>query len=246
MARSRARSALAALALGTALTAAACAPSDTPSGDAGTPGTPGSAGASGASHAARSPSPGPATGSGTGSGTATGPASHGVTSPASPGPSSAGPRLPSSPPESTGGGGDPGRTPWCTTDAVNVSLREGSPGAGNRYADLVLTNTSSAPCRTQGWPGLQLTGQRGALPTHAVRDSSEPARQVTLAPGDSASSRLHWTVVPGQEDPPTGDCPTPTALRVIPPDQHTSDTVPWGLGPICGKGRITALPLHGG
>ncbi|MFC4497191.1 DUF4232 domain-containing protein [Streptomyces ovatisporus] len=137
------------------------------------------------------------------------------------------------------------RPPWCTTDALSVSLRPGRPAAGNRYGTLALTNSSGTPCRTQGWPGLQLTrSDGGPIPTEVVRDRSRPSRPLTLAAGEQASARLHWTVVPSQGDPANGKCPEPAKLRVIPPDQRTAKSTSWKLGTVCGAGEIDVLPLR--
>lgn len=138
----------------------------------------------------------------------------------------------------------PGGVPWCTTDSLSADLHPGHPGAGNRYATLSLTNESKSTCVTRGWPGLQLTAADGGrLPTKAVRDRSRAALQVTLSPGERASSRLHWTTVPGRGDPADGGCPTPRALRVIPPDQRAAGSAGWSLGTVCGAGRIDVLAL---
>lgn len=137
------------------------------------------------------------------------------------------------------------RPPWCTTGSLSVSLRPGQPAAGSRYAALVLTNSSGTACRTQGWPGLQLIGADGErIPTEAVRDHSSPSRPLTLAPGRHASARLHWTVVPSEGDPADGKCPDPRKLRVIPPDQRTAKSAKWDMGTVCGTGEIDVLPLR--
>lgn len=140
---------------------------------------------------------------------------------------------------------DKARPPWCATGALSVSLRPGQPAAGNRYATLVLTNSSGTACRTQGWAGLQLTGKGGKqIPTEVVRDSSTPSRPLTLEPGARASARMHWTVVPSEGDPSDGDCPDPTAMRVIPPDERKAKSAGWDLGSVCGAGEIDLRPLR--
>lgn len=151
--------------------------------------------------------------------------------------------------EGDGRPGDSGsakaRTPWCATGALSMSLRPGQPAAGSRYATLVLTNSSGTACRTQGWPGLQFTGKGGKqIPTEVVRDDSSPSRPLVLAPGEQASARLHWSVVPSGSDPSDGRCPEPRAIRVIPPDQRTAKSVTWKLGAVCGTGEIDARPLR--
>ncbi|MDT0265746.1 DUF4232 domain-containing protein [Streptomyces sp. DSM 44915] len=137
---------------------------------------------------------------------------------------------------------------WCATEALAAALTPLEAAAGNRYAALVLTNTTDASCRTQGWPGLELTANDGtALPTTTVRDDSQEPGQLTLAPGESAWTQLHWTVVPGEVDTADGGCgPEPAELRVIPPDTYDATPADWELGAVCGAGRIEALPLAAG
>ncbi|ARQ71846.1 DUF4232 domain-containing protein [Streptomyces marincola] len=140
------------------------------------------------------------------------------------------------------------RPAWCSPDALTAAVRALEPAAGHRYAALVLTNTSDASCRTQGWPGLQLTtGEGDELPTTTVRDQSTDARALTVEPGGSAWARLHWSTVPGDQDPADGDCgPAPAGLAVIPPDTRSATSTGWDLGSVCGAGRIEAQPLAAG
>ncbi|WP_019548788.1 DUF4232 domain-containing protein [Streptomyces sulphureus] len=151
-------------------------------------------------------------------------------------------------PRSDGGQSTPqpdGLVAWCPTDSLSASVRGLSPGAGNRYAALVLTNTGDTTCRTKGWPGLQFVDGGGSgLPTDNVRDREQAAQEVTLRPGAHAWSRLHWAVVPGEGD--DGPCPAPGSLRVIPPDQRTATEADWSQGEVCGAGHVTAAALRAG
>ncbi|WP_129838165.1 DUF4232 domain-containing protein [Streptomyces sp. RFCAC02] len=148
------------------------------------------------------------------------------------------------------GGEEEGTTPsdWCTGDRVSAEVTVLDSGAGQRHGALVLTNSSDAACRTQGWPGLELTGADGsALPTTTVRDESQESEPLTLQPGESAWSQLHWTIVAGEDDPADGTCgPEPAGLSVIPPDAYDATVAEWDLGPVCGQGTIEALPLAPG
>lgn len=228
MARHHARSALAALAIGVALTATGCTTASGSAADA----DHAPAQLTSNSHAAQTRG---TSAHGTTSATQT------TTAPTAGNPVSTGKGTGSSAGKGTGA------SPWCTAGALSVSLRPGEPAAGNRYATLVLSNSSSHACRTQGYPGLQLTGKDGKpIPTRVVRDHSHAPRQLRLAPGQRASALLHWTVVPGTGDPADGICPRPAGLRVIPPDQRTADSAAWRLGEVCGTGKVEVLPLQAG
>lgn len=225
----RARPALAVAAAAVALITAGCAQSPTPSG---------SASPSDRAEGSRSASSVPASRDGAPeSGRGSAPASTPSSAPASV-PSAGG--APSGQASRQAGG-----FPWCSPGALSASLRGLDAGAGNRYAALVFTNTSQEPCRTRGWPGLQLASEGGTkIPTETQRDRSVTARPFTLKPGDRAWSRLHWTVVPGTGDP--ASCPEPATLRAIPPDERGSLAADWKLGTVCGGGEIEATALRTG
>lgn len=135
------------------------------------------------------------------------------------------------------------RTDRCHTSELTGSLGPETAGAGQRYATLILRNTGGRPCTVHGFGGLGLAGTGGsALPTNQVR-SGGPAPTVRLGPGATVPSDLHWGSVNGPGDPPTGDCqPTPTTLRVIPPDETDALSVAWTFGPVCEGGTIEQRP----
>jgi hypothetical protein len=161
-------------------------------------------------------------------------------------PSTAAPGSPAS--SAPAGTARPATAPWCTTGALKASVRPLQPGAGQRYAALVLTNTSGTACRTRGYVGMQLMTAGGRkVPTDVVRDGSGSPVLVRLAPGGSAWSELHWTVVATGDEPTTGDCrPAAATARITPPDQYSGVSARWGLGPVCAGGRIDATPLAAG
>jgi Protein of unknown function (DUF4232) len=137
------------------------------------------------------------------------------------------------------------KTPWCGTGQLAVTTRGLNPGAGNRYAVVVLTNTSPGTCRTQGYIGMQLLSSSGkAVPTNVVRDHSRTAARLTLASGQHAYARLHWGAMPGTGDSTSTNCQTPASrVEVTPPDSYSHEEVKWSFGPVCEKGRIFVLPL---
>lgn len=134
----------------------------------------------------------------------------------------------------------------CAPSMLSGRLVAGSPGAGQRYATLIVTNSSHANCTLYGYSGLQLTDSDGKpLPTQLVRAANPAPRLVVLATGKSASADLHWGVVPGSGEPDTGPCePTPTSIAVIPPDEYSPFSAPWNFGPVCQGGRIEVSAYH--
>jgi hypothetical protein len=145
--------------------------------------------------------------------------------------------LPSSSAASTTTSTAPSSTK-CVAGQLQGSLQEGSPGAGQRYATLVVKNTSTTTCTLFGYGGLGLYLMSGApLPTDAQRVLQPGPASISLAPGETAKENLHWTVVPtGTEGNPCQ--PTPEQLRVIPPDDTNQISIVWTYGPVCDKGRI--------
>ena len=138
-------------------------------------------------------------------------------------------------------------TPPCGTATLRATLSLTGAAAGNRYALLVLTNTGSAPCRTYGYPGLNLTGA-DAPPTKTVRkpETGKPER-ITLKPGASTWTRVHWGAAPGTGDHQSGDCqPTATSLQITPPDQRDHLRAKWTYGPVCERGTLYVSALHPG
>ncbi len=148
-----------------------------------------------------------------------------------------------------GGATTPAGPDRCHTSQLTGSLRAADAAAGQRYATLVLTNRSGVSCRIEGYGGVQLVDAAGRpVPTRQVRDPGTPPKLVTLAPKASASSQLHWTVVPSTRDPSqTGQCqPTPGQLRVIPPDERDPLSIRWTLGVVCDGGTITQPAYRAG
>jgi hypothetical protein len=173
--------------------------------------------------------------------TAAAPPATSTTAPASTAPATAGGEAPT-PPATTA----PAGTQRCGVGDLEARLAPQSPGAGQRYAILVLTNAAAAACHTKGYPGLGLEAADGrTLPADVQWGGpGEPAPEaLTLAPGDSASALLHWGAVPGQGEPVNGPCePTAATMLVTPPDETESLAVPFGQT-VCQMGRIAVTPL---
>lgn len=134
----------------------------------------------------------------------------------------------------------------CHTSMLSGTAKHGEAGAGQRYAELTLTNTSGETCTVYGYGGMQLLGADDAeLPTQMERSPNPGPQVVRLAPGQSASSTLHWTAVPHEGESEQGPCqPKPVSALVTPPDERDPLTVSWDLGPVCGFGAIENSAYH--
>lgn len=135
-------------------------------------------------------------------------------------------------------------TPACGTADLKAKIEQGSPGAGQRYAMLVLTNDSHQSCRTYGYVGMQLlNAQDGALATDVVRDHTLTPQRIVLAPGAQAFAQLHWSVIPGTGDPGAPCSSAPARVEITPPDAYAHLTIRWAGGTVCERGRIDVQPL---
>lgn len=140
----------------------------------------------------------------------------------------------------------PARTaPRCTVSSLLGELRRPGAGAGQRFAKLLLTNVTRRSCTLGGYVGAQLLGARNnPLPTNVVRDTSRRASVVTLTPGQSATTILHWGVIAGTGDRQTGECqPTPARIEITPPNATVHLVLPWRNGPVCQRGQIAVTPV---
>jgi len=128
----------------------------------------------------------------------------------------------------------------CTAATLSGRVEPTEAAAGNRGGKLVVTNTGPAPCTLNGYSGFQLLDASGQPVATDLRRTRDPGPSpVTLAPQSSAAANLHWTVVPTGDEPVEQPCrPEAADAAAIPPDETQPLTVPWGLGPVCGGGKI--------
>jgi hypothetical protein len=100
----------------------------------------------------------------------------------------------------TGGGASA-----CTSANLTAAVvaNPGGGTAGSIYYNLVLTNTGTASCTLQGWPGVSFVGDGNGtqLGQAAAFDKTSPHPTVTLAPAGKATSTLRVVRVypPGQK-----------------------------------------------
>jgi hypothetical protein len=128
----------------------------------------------------------------------------------------------------------------CTAKDLKGSVAPLDAAAGNRYAELVVTNKSGRMCTMYGYGGLQfIDGDGKATPTQLSRQPDPGPAVVTLPPGGSAAKKLHWGVVPSGNESQTGPCEPPSAgVRIIPPDDTQAFIVTYEFGSVCARGHV--------
>jgi Protein of unknown function (DUF4232) len=135
--------------------------------------------------------------------------------------------------------GAAGSVAQCSTADLSAQLKAGSPGAGQRYATVVLTNTSTHSCTLGGYGGLGLLGApRQGVPTDLRRIASPSPTTLTVSPDGSVRSLLHWTVIAAADEPEATCEPTAVTVVVTPPNQTRALLRPWTFGPVCQHGLI--------
>lgn len=132
--------------------------------------------------------------------------------------------------------GQPPPVSRCHTGMLDGALKRGSPGAGQRYAELTLRNTGDSTCTLYGYPGLELLDESGStLPTDVSRTADPGPDTLRLAPDETSSAQLHWSVVPSGTDPAGSSCePVPAGVTITPPDETDSFRLDWNHGRVCG------------
>lgn len=107
---------------------------------------------------------------------------------------------------------------------------------------LVLTNTSTAACILDGYPGVSMimAGTTEPLGEPAVRDAQAPSNgPITLAPGDAAAAKMHYTQAGNYQD--CQQVPAQSIL-VYPPSARDSLEIPHPLT-ACGNAGINLLTI---
>ncbi len=134
----------------------------------------------------------------------------------------------------------------CTASDLTVTTGATEGAAGHSSLVLLFTNSSSAPCFVQGYPGVavQLPGGRvynavRVMTGYMGGDAALSPVQVQLAPGVRASALIEWLHFPqdGSASVTAADCAGAGAVRLLvtAPDQTASTRLapPAPVSPIC-------------
>ena len=134
----------------------------------------------------------------------------------------------------------------CAAADLRITTEAAGAAAGHSSLVLLFTNSGSASCFVQGYPGVavQLPGGRlydavRAMTGYMGGDAAPSPVQVRLAPGVTASALIEWLHFPqdGSASVTAADCAGDGAgrLLVTAPDQTASTMLapPAPVSPIC-------------
>ena len=135
----------------------------------------------------------------------------------------------------------------CRSPALSLSQVGGDAGAGQRHATFAFRHEGSVACTLQGYPGLSLQGEDGALRTDLrierepgpyYADGQEP-EVVTLPPQGQAFFDIHTTAVAGEIDGETEPCRAVARVRASPPEDTGSVPAAFQANPCNGRVRVS-------
>ena len=116
-------------------------------------------------------------------------------------------------------------TPLCKDKAAVVKVDSQEGAAGTIMTTWRVRNTSSEPCRSFGYPGMDFHAANGWLDVQVHRGGidmiNQPPAQVVLAPGKSLYFVSFW----GDVDTDAGPCTQFDRVKVTLPDNFTSAQV---------------------
>ena len=116
-------------------------------------------------------------------------------------------------------------TPLCKDKAAVVKADSQEGAAGTIMTTWRVRNTSSKPCRSFGYPGMDFHAANGWLDVQVHRGGidmiNQPPAQVVLEPGKSLYFVSFW----GDVDTDAGPCTQFDRVKVTLPDNFTSAQV---------------------
>jgi hypothetical protein len=132
----------------------------------------------------------------------------------------------------------------CQTGGLVVWLNTNSNGAaGSNFYTLNFTNLSGRRCTLRGYPGVSAINLSGRqVGKAATRNSARKVKTISIRSGGTASTSVQ--IVEAGNFSPTSCGPTTAAgLRVFPPNQSASKTVPFPF-PACSKSGPSVLSVQ--
>jgi len=128
-------------------------------------------------------------------------------------------------------------TPSCTTSGLVLWTGDGEGAAGSVYRTLELTNQSGHACLLFGYPGVSAVDLHGhALGAPASRT---PGTRVRVTLQNGATARATLRIVQAANFPAATCRRTAAAgVRVYPPGQTASKTIPFPFDACAGRGPV--------
>jgi hypothetical protein len=147
------------------------------------------------------------------------------------------------PGSSTGTGGEV--APRCTTAHLKASLATSQGAAGSSYDTVRLTNTGTARCSLNGYPGVSLVGHGNGtqIGAPARRDTSVRPQSVVVRAGGSTTFVVR--LVQAANYPRTACSPIPAdGFRIYPPGSTAALFLPLKNATGCAKTSVDLLTVR--
>ena len=125
----------------------------------------------------------------------------------------------------------------CTASTLSVTAGASNGSAGHVNTPVIFTNTSSAPCTLNGYPGGAALDASGAQAAQATRTATPGPTHLVVAPGGTASTIVINTSIPSGDET---TCPTWSGLLVTPPNDTKSTKLTVQL-PGCNGFTVSAV-----
>jgi hypothetical protein len=135
-------------------------------------------------------------------------------------------------------------TPGCRTSGLVVWLNTNSNGAaGSNFYTLNFTNLSGQRCTLRGYPGVSAVNLSGRqLGRAASRNNARRVKTISIRNGGTARTTVQ-IVEAGNFSPSACGPTTAAGLRVFPPNQGSSRTVPFPF-PACSRSGPSILSVQ--
>jgi hypothetical protein len=130
-------------------------------------------------------------------------------------------------------------TPRCATAGLVIWMTSDGAAAGSAFYTLNFTNLSGHACTLRGHPGVGAASLRGRRLGSAASWERSSARTVRLANDATAYALVQYSdVITGGGGPRPCHAVIAAGLRVYPPGQTKSKTVPFPLTACTTRGLV--------
>ncbi|MFD5701329.1 DUF4232 domain-containing protein [Streptomyces lasiicapitis] len=126
---------------------------------------------------------------------------------------------------------------FCKTKDLSIGAEDAAPNASAGRINITMTNGGSATCSATGFAGVDIKDADNT--SNPIERGQAQPRVTTLKPGDTAVFNLTYDI------DTTGDSlASPTDIKVTPPNETQTVTLPWPENAGAIKGAYTDVQVY--